>query len=120
MPLYMEVCYGESFPSLFLLFFFCLLIGLSNFNSKQVDDIISKAQIKPAVLQVECHPYLNQAQLIKHCKERDIVGGYIVKIRLKVSKTTYLMKIITYAILCLHDIGLLVLNSDGIQSSGIT
>lgn len=48
-------------------------IGLSNFNSKQVDDIISKAQIKPAVLQVECHPYLNQAQLIRHCKERDIV-----------------------------------------------
>lgn len=47
-------------------------IGLSNFNSKQVDDIISKAQIKPAVLQVECHPYLNQAQLIKHCEERDI------------------------------------------------
>lgn len=46
-------------------------IGLSNFNSKQVDDIISKSQIKPAVLQVECHPYLNQAQLIKHCKERD-------------------------------------------------
>jgi len=52
------------------------LLGLSNFNSKQVDDIISKAQIKPAVLQVECHPYLNQAQLIKHCKERDIVGKY--------------------------------------------
>ena len=53
--------------------FICLL-GLSNFNSKQVDDIISKSQIKPAVLQVECHPYLNQAQLIKHCKDRDIVG----------------------------------------------
>lgn len=79
--------YGEIFPSLFLLFLFCLL-GLSNFNSKQVDDIISKSQIKPAVLQVECHPYLNQAQLIKHCKERDIVGECIVKIRLKVSKTT--------------------------------
>ena len=68
--------YGQIFPSLFLLFFFCLL-GLSNFNSKQVDDIISKAQIKPAVLQVECHPYLNQAQLIKHCKERDIEGKLV-------------------------------------------
>ena len=57
------------------MFLFCLE-GLSNFNSKQVDDIISKAQVKPTVLQVECHPYLNQAQLIRHCKEQDIVGKY--------------------------------------------
>ncbi|KAL9951966.1 hypothetical protein ACROYT_G044728 [Oculina patagonica] len=48
-------------------------IGLSNFNSKQVDDIIASGKIKPAVLQVECHPYLNQADLIKHCKERGVV-----------------------------------------------
>lgn len=53
------------------------LLGLSNFNSKQVDDIISKGKIKPAVLQVECHPYLNQAQLIKHCKDRHVVGRCI-------------------------------------------
>ena len=63
-----------SHPYSCKLFFF--LLGLSNFNSKQVDDIISKAQIKPAVLQVECHPYLNQAQLLKHCKEQDIAGKY--------------------------------------------
>ena len=56
-----------------LIQFFCF-IGLSNFNSKQVDDIIAKSRIKPAVLQVECHPYLNQAQLIEHCKARDVVG----------------------------------------------
>ncbi|KAJ7372930.1 Alcohol dehydrogenase [NADP(+)] [Desmophyllum pertusum] len=48
-------------------------IGLSNFNSKQVDEIMSKGRIKPAVLQVECHPYLNQAALVEHCKKQDVV-----------------------------------------------
>lgn len=48
-------------------------IGLSNFSSQQVDDIIDKARIKPSVLQVECHPYLNQEPLIEHCKNRNIV-----------------------------------------------
>lgn len=48
-------------------------IGLSNFNSKQVDDIIEKGRIKPAVNQVECHPYLNQAELMEHCKKKGVV-----------------------------------------------
>ncbi|CAL8248263.1 unnamed protein product [Merluccius merluccius] len=42
-------------------------IGLSNFNARQVDDIISMARYKPAVNQVECHPYLSQANLLSHC-----------------------------------------------------
>ena len=54
---------------------FCL--GLSNFNSKQVDDILEKGRIKPAVNQVECHPYLNQAELVEHCKKKGIVGEVI-------------------------------------------
>ncbi|XP_074858628.1 aldo-keto reductase family 1 member A1 [Carettochelys insculpta] len=48
-------------------------IGLSNFNSRQIDDILSMAAIKPAVLQVECHPYLAQNELIDHCNKRGIV-----------------------------------------------
>lgn len=52
-------------------------IGLSNFNSKQIQYIIDNAKIKPAVLQCEAHPYLNQKRLIKFCKERNIVfTGY--------------------------------------------
>jgi len=47
-------------------------IGLSNFNSQQIDEVISIARIKPAMLQVECHPYLVQSELIGHCKTRDI------------------------------------------------
>ncbi|KAB5584343.1 hypothetical protein PHYPO_G00106350 [Pangasianodon hypophthalmus] len=34
-------------------------IGLSNFNSRQINDILSVANIKPTVLQVEGHPYLS-------------------------------------------------------------
>uniref|UniRef100_A0A4W3I6V6 alcohol dehydrogenase (NADP(+)) n=1 Tax=Callorhinchus milii TaxID=7868 RepID=A0A4W3I6V6_CALMI len=48
-------------------------IGLSNFNSRQIDDIINIATIKPAVLQVECHPYLAQNELIAHCQKRGLV-----------------------------------------------
>ncbi len=47
-------------------------IGLSNFNSKQVAEICSMAKIKPAVNQVECHPYLNQRQLLDFCRNLDV------------------------------------------------
>uniref|UniRef100_A0A672YRV1 Aldo-keto reductase family 1, member A1b (aldehyde reductase) n=1 Tax=Sphaeramia orbicularis TaxID=375764 RepID=A0A672YRV1_9TELE len=48
-------------------------IGLSNFNSQQIDDILSVATIKPAVLQVESHPYLSQEDLLGHCRDRGLV-----------------------------------------------
>lgn len=48
-------------------------IGLSNFNSEQVERIMKVAEIKPVVNQVECHPYLNQKKLTAFCKERSIV-----------------------------------------------
>ncbi|XP_051170315.1 aldo-keto reductase family 1 member B1-like [Leptopilina boulardi] len=47
-------------------------IGLSNFNSQQIDRILSIAKIKPVINQIECHPNLNQKKLINFCKERDI------------------------------------------------
>ncbi len=37
-------------------------IGVSNFNSEQIADVLEKAEIKPATNQVECHPYFNQAK----------------------------------------------------------
>lgn len=48
-------------------------IGLSNFNSRQIDEIIAVANIQPAVLQVESHPYLAQGPLLAHCQNRDLV-----------------------------------------------
>lgn len=47
-------------------------IGVSNFNSKQIQRILDVAKIKPVNNQVECHPYLNQAKLIDFCKSKDI------------------------------------------------
>uniref|UniRef100_S4RT73 alcohol dehydrogenase (NADP(+)) n=1 Tax=Petromyzon marinus TaxID=7757 RepID=S4RT73_PETMA len=47
-------------------------IGLSNFNSRQVDEIIAIATVKPAILQVESHPYLSQKALLTHCTARGV------------------------------------------------
>ncbi|MDP4182153.1 MAG: aldo/keto reductase, partial [Bacillota bacterium] len=38
-------------------------IGLSNFESERLEDVMKAAVIKPAVLQVECHPYYQQNAL---------------------------------------------------------
>lgn len=48
-------------------------IGISNFTAKQVDDILSVANVKPVTNQVECHVYLQQQKLENHCRERGIV-----------------------------------------------
>lgn len=48
-------------------------IGLSNFNSEQIQRILDNCEIKPVTNQVECTPFLNQRKLIAFCKERDIV-----------------------------------------------
>eukprot|EP00045_Choanoeca_perplexa_P005739 m.48121 g.48121 ORF g.48121 m.48121 type:complete len:334 (-) comp13269_c0_seq1:86-1087(-) len=48
-------------------------IGLSNFNHKQIDDIIAQARIQPAVLQVESHPYMSNTKLFNYCTEKGIV-----------------------------------------------
>ncbi|KDR21030.1 1,5-anhydro-D-fructose reductase [Zootermopsis nevadensis] len=48
-------------------------VGLSNFNSEQIQRVLDVATIKPVVNQVECHPYFNQSKMIAFCKERGIV-----------------------------------------------
>lgn len=47
-------------------------IGVSNFNSQQVDRVNSFATIKPVTNQIECHPNLNQRKLIEFCASRNI------------------------------------------------
>ncbi|CAH0391720.1 unnamed protein product [Bemisia tabaci] len=52
-------------------------IGLSNFNSKQIANIVENARIKPANLQVELHVYLQQKELAKFCSQHGItICGY--------------------------------------------
>ena len=40
-------------------------IGLSNFESERLEEVCEAATIKPAALQVECHPYYQQNDLKK-------------------------------------------------------
>lgn len=47
-------------------------IGLSNFNEKQITQILSECEIKPAVVQVECHPYYPQTKLREFLSPFDV------------------------------------------------
>ncbi|MDJ0580270.1 aldo/keto reductase [Crocosphaera sp.] len=47
-------------------------IGVSNFSIKKIDNILSSCSIKPAMNQVECHPYLQQDELLAYCQKNDI------------------------------------------------
>jgi len=48
-------------------------IGISNFNTKQIERLLVSATIKPVTNQVESHPYLSQTKLKKFCEDRGIV-----------------------------------------------
>ncbi|WP_107669168.1 aldo/keto reductase [Cyanothece sp. BG0011] len=47
-------------------------IGVSNFSIKKIEDIITNSRIKPVMNQVECHPYLQQDELLTYCQKNDI------------------------------------------------
>lgn len=47
-------------------------IGISNFPLLAVMELLKVARIKPSVLQVELHPYLQQPRLMKYCREHQI------------------------------------------------
>ncbi|MBP9670206.1 aldo/keto reductase [Candidatus Woesebacteria bacterium] len=48
-------------------------IGVANFTRSQLDSLLSYAEIKPAVNQIEMHPYLSQVELLKYCNSKGIV-----------------------------------------------
>lgn len=47
-------------------------IGLSNFESERLEEVLEQAHIKPSVLQVECHPYYQQEALKERIKQYEI------------------------------------------------
>jgi D-xylose reductase len=47
-------------------------IGVCNFGVSLLRDLVSYAQIPPAVLQVELHPYLTQEKLLRFCRESGV------------------------------------------------
>jgi len=51
----------------------CRAIGLSDITLDGLLPIYDAARIKPAVVQVESHPYLPETELLEFCKEKGIV-----------------------------------------------
>jgi len=51
----------------------CRAIGLSDITLNELRPIYESARIKPAVVQVESHPYLPETELLEFCKEKGIV-----------------------------------------------
>src|SRR6202166_2225449 len=51
----------------------CHAIGLSDITLDGLAPIYEAARIKPAVVQVESHPYLPETELLEFCKEKGIV-----------------------------------------------
>uniref|UniRef100_A0A0D6QTQ0 NADP-dependent oxidoreductase domain-containing protein n=1 Tax=Araucaria cunninghamii TaxID=56994 RepID=A0A0D6QTQ0_ARACU len=47
-------------------------IGLSNFSSKKIEDVLSYAKIPPAVVQVEMHPMWQQRKLREFCSKHNV------------------------------------------------
>jgi alcohol dehydrogenase (NADP+) len=51
----------------------CRAIGLSDIGLNELLPLYEAAKIKPAVVQVESHPYLPETDLLEFCKEKRIV-----------------------------------------------
>ena len=51
----------------------CRAIGLSDISLNELLPIYESARIKPAVVQVEAHPYLPETEILEFCREKGIV-----------------------------------------------
>lgn len=52
-------------------------IGISNFTGPLINDLLRGAEIKPSVLQIEHHPYLQQPRLLEYVQSQGIaITGY--------------------------------------------
>ncbi len=52
-------------------------IGVCNYNCALLRDLLSYARIRPAVLQVELHPFLAQPKLLRFCRDEGLaVTGF--------------------------------------------
>jgi len=51
----------------------CRAIGLADITLEKLLPIYESARIKPAVVQVEAHPYLPETELLEFCKEKGII-----------------------------------------------
>jgi len=47
-------------------------IGVANFNKYSILEILAHCKVRPAVLEIECHPYFVDSHLIEFCRSKDI------------------------------------------------
>lgn len=47
-------------------------IGVSNFSTKKLENLVSIARVPPAVIQVECHPGWQQTCLREFCQSKGV------------------------------------------------
>lgn len=47
-------------------------IGVCNYNTGLLNDLLSYANVKPAMVQIESHPYLTQTPLLRLCQMNEI------------------------------------------------
>lgn len=48
-------------------------IGVSNFNIRRLKELLAVCKVRPAVNQIEVHPYLQQPELMAFCKKENIL-----------------------------------------------
>ncbi|OWY97282.1 Aldehyde reductase, partial [Phytophthora megakarya] len=48
-------------------------IGVSNFGEAHLEKLLQTAKVKPAVNQIELHPWLMRPKLVAYCKEHEIL-----------------------------------------------
>lgn len=48
-------------------------IGVSNFTIKDLEKVLSFAEVKPMVNQIEIHPFLPNTELVEFCRKHDIL-----------------------------------------------
>jgi diketogulonate reductase-like aldo/keto reductase len=51
----------------------CKSIGLSDITLEKLREIVAAARVRPAIVQVESHPYLPEWELLDFCREHGIV-----------------------------------------------
>lgn len=67
-------------------------IGVSNFSTKKLSDLLDVANVPPAVNQVECHPSWQQAKLHSFCKSK----GVHVSVSMQILNYFYVFTILIY------------------------
>jgi diketogulonate reductase-like aldo/keto reductase len=51
----------------------CRAIGVSNYMTPHLDELLASADVPPSVNQIELHPFLQQRDVVRRCREAGIV-----------------------------------------------